>query len=696
MSDRIKISQLNTDIPDNNSLIPFFDPTDTTESPQGTTKIATKGDLQGAKGDKGLNWRGNWSNSTPYAQDDAVFYNGSSYVCLTGNTGSQPPSANWDLLAQKGDDTQVATKADKTTTISAGTGLTGGGDLSANRTLALDGTTQTALGKANTALQASDITGKEDKSNKATNLNTPDNTKYPTTKAVSDELATKVAITTFNSHATATNNPHSVTKTQVGLSNVSNDAQVKLSDKDTDVNLTANSDTKVPSQKAIKAYVDGRVLNNLADVDAPAPNGGEVLMWHAGLSKWVPAGNSGGGMNNPMTTAGDLIRGGTAGAAQRLAIGTDGQVLKVVSGVPAWANESGGSGDATSLQGVALDASVGSPTDGKILVYRSAGSDWVLEDKPASSGTPAWGDITGSIASQTDLQSALDAKQATITGGATSIISSNLTANRALLADGSGKVAVSTVTNTELGYVSGVTSAIQTQLNQKVAGPASATTNALVRFDGTTGKLVKDSTATLEDSGNLTIGQLFKINTASGNPEFNFQVGGTIRAKTYFDETAKRLVFQNIHNNNADALYFADPAEFTGSVKVGGKITNVTDPTNAQDAATKSYVDTVVAPRRATAASGNLTPDFNIANQFYRTGLTGAFTLSNPTNMSQGDTIMVEVKDNGTTRTIAYGAGYKVAKGHTLPTTTTVGEVTEFVIRYNGTYFFISSTNYVV
>lgn len=54
-----------------------------------------------------------------------------------------------------------------------------------------------------------------------------------------------------------------------------------------------------------------------------------------------------------------------------------------------------------------------------------------------------------------------------ITGAISGLITSNLTANRALLSNGSGKVAVSSVTNTELGYLSGVTSNIQTQLNNK-------------------------------------------------------------------------------------------------------------------------------------------------------------------------------------------------------------------------------------
>lgn len=61
------------------------------------------------------------------------------------------------------------------------------------------------------------------------------------------------------------------------------------------------------------------------------------------------------------------------------------------------------------------------------------------------------------------------AKQDKITGGATSITSSNLTASRALVSDGSGKVAASSVTSTELGHLSGVTSKIQTQINAKAA-----------------------------------------------------------------------------------------------------------------------------------------------------------------------------------------------------------------------------------
>lgn len=68
-----------------------------------------------------------------------------------------------------------------------------------------------------------------------------------------------------------------------------------------------------------------------------------------------------------------------------------------------------------------------------------------------------------------NIQSQLDGKQASVTGGASTITSSNLTASRALVSNSSGKVAVSDVTSTELGYLDGVTSNVQTQLNSKAA-----------------------------------------------------------------------------------------------------------------------------------------------------------------------------------------------------------------------------------
>lgn len=63
-------------------------------------------------------------------------------------------------------------------------------------------------------------------------------------------------------------------------------------------------------------------------------------------SAWTKRDSSGGGgdagMDNPMTAAGDLIVGGASGSPSRLGKGADGQVLKMVSGSPAWGTDDSG------------------------------------------------------------------------------------------------------------------------------------------------------------------------------------------------------------------------------------------------------------------------------------------------------------------------------------------------------------------
>jgi hypothetical protein len=78
--------------------------------------------------------------------------------------------------------------------------------------------------------------------------------------------------------------------------------------------------------------------------------------------------------------------------------------------------------------------------------------------------------ISIGTAQVTGLADALAAKENTIT----------LTANRAVASDGSGKLAASSVTATELGYLSGVTSAIQTQINGRVSQTNGVVTTAAV------------------------------------------------------------------------------------------------------------------------------------------------------------------------------------------------------------------------
>jgi hypothetical protein len=104
------------------------------------------------------------------------------------------------------------------------------------------------------------------------------------------------------------------------------------------------------------------------------------------------------------------------------------------------------------------------------------------------------------------IQTQLGGKQATITGAATTIDDTDLTASRAVVSNASGKVAVSSVTSTELGYVSGVTSAIQTQLGGKqdtITGAATTIddtdlTASRVLVSNSSGKVAASTTTTTE------------------------------------------------------------------------------------------------------------------------------------------------------------------------------------------------------
>ena len=73
-----------------------------------------------------------------------------------------------------------------------------------------------------------------------------------------------------------------------------------------------------------------------------------------------------------------------------------------------------------------------------------------------------------------------------------------------MISDGSGKVAVSAVTSTELGYVDGVTSAIQTQLNAKVG-----TVNGAVTTAATGSTVVRNITLSTADPSGGTDGQVW-------------------------------------------------------------------------------------------------------------------------------------------------------------------------------------------
>lgn len=147
------------------------------------------------------------------------------------------------------------------------------------------------------------------------------------------------------------------------------------------------------------------------------------------------------------------------------------------------------------------------------------------------------------IANITDLQTTLDGKQTSITGGASTITSSNLTASRALISNSSGKVAVSDVTSTELGYLDGVTSNVQTQLGTKapLASPAlTGTPTAPTATAGTNTTQIATTAFVQNAIGNTEIGGrnlLYRKTKNGGKTKNAIDYGITLtgeNADTYF------------------------------------------------------------------------------------------------------------------------------------------------------------------
>lgn len=85
------------------------------------------------------------------------------------------------------------------------------------------------------------------------------------------------------------------------------------------------------------------------------------------------------------------------------------------------------------------------------------------------------------------IQAQINGKQATITGAATTVVTSNLTFSRAVVSGTGGKIEVHpNTTLTEIGFVNGVTSPIQTQLNARLSVTLTSPAQGdIIYFNGT-------------------------------------------------------------------------------------------------------------------------------------------------------------------------------------------------------------------
>lgn len=201
-----------------------------------------------------------------------------------------------------------------------------------------------------------------------------------------------------------------------------------------------------------------------------------------------------------------------------------------------------------------------------------------------------------------------------------------VTASRALASDGAGHVVSTTVTATELGYVGGVTSAIQTQLNV-VATKANLNLDnilpaAAVDFNGQ--KITNAGTPTVANDlttkayvdaavtgggANLTLSNLtaptaVNVNLLADSPaardlgnsstgRWNVAYAGTVNTSILQDTSATNKLSVNNSQLLSGATTKLDWSGTDLDINTR-KIVNVVDPSSAQDVATKNYVDTSI------------------------------------------------------------------------------------------------------
>ena len=204
----------------------------------------------------------------------------------------------------------------------------------------------------------------------------------------------------------------------------------------------------------------------------------------------------------------------------------------------------------------------------------------------------------------------------------------------------------STVSSTEIGYVDGVTSAIQTQIDAKLATATAASTYAPLASPTLTGVPLAPTAAANTNTTQIAT-------TAYVQTELTDLLNGAPGALDTLNELATALGNDaNYSTTITTALAGKLPlagGTMTGAIAMGtNKITGMGTPTTSTDAATKGYVDGVtVAPSNLTGPITSVGSATSIASQ---TGTGTKFVVdTSPTLVTPVLGVATATSINGTT-----------------------------------------------
>lgn len=260
---------------------------------------------------------------------------------------------------------------------------------------------------------------------------------------------------------------------------------------------------------------------------------------------------------------------------------------------------------ATIAAGAVGPTKLGTVTDGVTLDQAGAGS--TIEVK------------SGGISNTQVNAAAAIARSKLANGTANSFVTNNasgvmqsttVTANRALASDSSGLPTQSNTTDTELNFVSGVTSAIQTQLNGKASttlnnlGTTSINSNLLPSADNTRNL----GSASLRWSQGYINSLLDSTSTLSLSPDLRklYDTSGLSAVSWGTRELISPNTNAQLNWSNGGVTIVSNPLDLNSH-----KVINVTNPTAAQDAVTLSYLQA----NAPTSSTGDINQtSFSMAN----------------------------------------------------------------------------------